>query len=383
MGPVIGVIAVLIYVGVLGVIIFFAIRWSRSILQKKQDIVTADLAAQGAKVGTEATGGGLYVGNDVPFELDGVQVVTNVRYVSRSYVRANLKVATPPMPWVTVLPEKAVDKWGKVIGLNREVQTGDQPFDDLAYVDSNESDETVMRLLAPEVRTAVSALLAMGFKVQFSPRGVEAFQVLHAFTTLKDFQWGAAGRALVALSKVVPAFGEVKSTAPGGKKATALVVGVLGVSFAGFLGAAFLGDQLGNSLDGFVALGVVLSAGLVLWTGMLFVLAALVRGQSNAIRWLIFAAVVSIFGLPSFGGVFALWLNQKLDDAPPTTQQTRVFKKYSSKNGQSFTVDGWDGVAGRPNIGSCWKHYQQYQVGDTVTLTLHPGAFGVRWVEKL
>ncbi|MFT3713093.1 MAG: hypothetical protein QM817_36020 [Archangium sp.] len=383
MGPAIAVAVVAVYAAVLAVIITLAFRWSRSILEKKQDIVSADLAAQGGKVGAAAKSGGLYVGSDVPVEIDGKQIITNVRYVSRSYVRANLKVTGHALPWVTVYPEKGVDKWGKVIGLNKEVQTGDPLFDEMAYVDSLENEESVKRLLAPDVRAAVGALLALGFKVQFSAAGIDAFQVLHAFTTLKDFQWGAAGRALVALEKVVPRFEGVSPTAPGSKKAVALVVGILAVTAAGFIGAAALGDQLGSSLDGVASLGLVLAAALVLWTVMLFGLAALVRGQSNAMRWLVTAAVISLFGVPVFGGTCAVWLNQALDDAPATTQETQIFRKYSSKNGQSFTVNGWDGQPGRPSIDSCWKHYQQYQVGDTVTLTIHPGKFGIRWAEKL
>ena len=371
------------YAALMFVIIKYATRSSRNLLDTKQDVLTAGLASSGAKL-TTTTPGGLYAGSDVAFELDGKQLITNVRYVSRSFVRANLKVKTHPLPWVTVFPEAAVERFGKLIGLAREVQTGDQGFDELAYVDSAEAEETVKRLLDPGVRAAVSTLLRLGFKVQFSPAGVEAFKVLPALRKLEDFAAGEAGRALLALSAVVGHFEGVPLKQPGSPKAVLLTLGVFALSSAAFIGSVALGDGLGTALNGLAALGVVLLAGAVTWSVGLLTLAAVVRGQSNAMRWLIYGAVLSVIGLPAFGGTFALWLNQRLDSAPTTAQQTTIVRKHSSNRyGQSFTVEGWEGVAGRPSIDTCWKHYQQYQVGDTVTLTLHPGAFGLAWAEQL
>lgn len=379
-------VGIALAIGLYALVMFAIIKWasksSSKLLDKKQDVVSAGLTSAGAKQ-RATTRGGLYVGSDVVFELDGKEVITNVRYVSRSYMRANLKVKTGPLPWVTVYPEEGVDRFGKVIGLNREVQTGDQVFDDKAYVDSLESDEVVLRLLEPGVRDAVLVLVGLGFKVQFSPVGVEAFKVVPAISELKDFQSGPATRALFALAAVVGRFEGVAAKAPGSTKSTVLLFAVLALTAATFIGAFALSDGLGNSLNGFAALLLVSVAGAVTWGLTLFGLAALVRGQSNAMRWMIIVTVLTVFGVPWCGGTFALWLNQRLDSGPTTTQQTVIFKKYSTDSGRSFTVDGWDGVAGRPSVGTSKATYEQRQVGDTVTLTIHPGAFGLRWVENL
>ncbi|MBL8913546.1 MAG: hypothetical protein JNM17_22795 [Archangium sp.] len=375
-------VGVAVYAGVIAVIIKLARRSSSSMLDKKQDVVSAGLSAAGAKQGA-TTPGGLYVGNDVVFSLEGREVITNVRFVSRSYVRANVKVKTQALPWITVYPEEGVDRFGKVIGLNREVQTGDKVFDDKAYIDSLETDDVVRGVLQPNVRDAVLVLLGHGFKVQFSPAGVEAFKVVPAMSQLKDFQSAEAARTLLALSTMLTGVQGTTTRAPGSTKSIVLLLLVFAISTAGFIGAFALNDGLGNSLNGFAAFLLVMCVGALTWALTLLGLAAVVRGQSNAMRWMIISTVLTLLGVPWCGGSFALWLNQRLDSGPTTTQQTTIFKKYSSDSGRSFTVNGWDGVAGRPSIGATRATYEARQVGDTVTLTIHPGAFGLRWVENL
>ena len=116
-----------------------------------------------------------------------------------------------------------MDRFGKLLGVNREVQTGDAEFDRQCYVDSPESDEVVKRLLAPPaVRSGISALLKLGFRVQTSTRGLEAYQVVSAYAKLRDFSSGEGAQRLLELADVMPPFDGVSPRPPGRDRNLAL-----------------------------------------------------------------------------------------------------------------------------------------------------------------
>jgi len=200
------VVGVALYLGGAAGILWLVPRSSRNLLDRKQAALTAGLQSAGAS-SRGTTEGGLYQGTDVSFELGGREVISNVRFVSESWVRANLRVKTGPLPWAIFSAERAVDRFGKLLGVNREVQTGDAEFDRQCYVDSPESDEVVKRLLAPPaVRSGISALLKLGFRVQTSTRGLEAYQVVSAYAKLRDFSSGEGAQRLLELADVMPPF---------------------------------------------------------------------------------------------------------------------------------------------------------------------------------
>lgn len=71
-------------------------------------------------------------------------------------------LAVRPMA-IHLRAEQAADVDAKRTGINREVQTGDAPFDAAVYVSSPGDDEAVLgAVLGPDVRRGAAALLALG-----------------------------------------------------------------------------------------------------------------------------------------------------------------------------------------------------------------------------
>ena len=74
--------------------------------------------------------------------------------------RGEARPVIPYLPSLMLRSETALDRTGKQLGLNRELQTGDPNFDEAVYVESNASDEELQTVLAsPRLRQAVMTLL--------------------------------------------------------------------------------------------------------------------------------------------------------------------------------------------------------------------------------
>ena len=69
------------------------------------------------------------------------------------------------LPRMKLRPERGADRFGKKLRLNREVQTGDAPFDNAVYIESTADDDEVLAMLAsPRVRRAVLQLFSLGVR---------------------------------------------------------------------------------------------------------------------------------------------------------------------------------------------------------------------------
>jgi len=114
--------------------------------------------------------------------------------------------------------------------------------------------------------------------------------------------------------------------------------------------------------------------------GALVALAA-VAVDAEYRRWPAFLLTWAIMGLPwSFGVVSEL--NAELDRGPRQEFETQVIDKHMStgKNRSWYlTVAGWGPVRdpGDERVGRGF--YEQTNVGDTVCVSIKPGAFGWRW----
>ncbi len=73
-------------------------------------------------------------------------------------------------PAIIMRRETRNDRFGKRLGLNREIQTGDAPFDEAVYLETDSPEEDVRLTLAGEgVHEAVRKLLTSGVsRVQLS-----------------------------------------------------------------------------------------------------------------------------------------------------------------------------------------------------------------------
>ena len=122
--------------------------WSRSIPRRSRPCSARASRALGAKKTGESAEASA-AGTDVHYEFGGGRKGDGQRRVREPQLRERPRCASTPGHCRTRCssPKAVVDRFGKVIGLNREVQTGDQAFDDACYVDTSEDDAVVKRLL--------------------------------------------------------------------------------------------------------------------------------------------------------------------------------------------------------------------------------------------
>lgn len=383
--PVLGlVLGFAAYFAFLGGIIYLAVRWSRSILQRKSDALGASLSAMGARLVGTAERGGLYTGREAEFELAGRRVFVNAYYVSRSFVRVNLRMPAGPMPWVTLYPEGAFQRLGKTLGINREVQLGDAAFDDAVYVDAAEkSDDHVRALLAPPaVRSALRELLALGYKVEFSPKGVAAFQVIYASMAVDGTHAPQIAAALQRIVDAAPRF-EAGALTPArgffGTGPMAVIAAGVGAGVALMVVGGTMLDR-GEALDASAA-APMLAAGGALWVAFVVGLLFAVRGTSSAFAKLLVGAFIGLVTLPAGAAVMLGGLNRALDASPAEVHAVTVRRVY----GRSHTlyVDSWRAGRDEEQLTTTHEFFERVHVGNRVEVRVRAGRFGWPWVEPL
>lgn len=372
------------YLAFLGGIIYFAVRWSRTILGRKSDALANALAATGARhVGT-AEKGGLYTGREAEFELAGRRLFVNAYYVSRSFVRVDLRAPAGPMPWVTLYPEGAFQRLGKTLGINREVQLGDAAFDDAVYVDAAETnDDHVRALLAPPaVRAALRELLSLGYKVEFSPKGVSAFQVIPASARADGTHAPQIAAALGRIVDAAPRFDAAALTPTRGffgAGPLAVIAAGVGAGLALIAVGGVLTDS-SEALDTSAA-GPMLAAGGALWVAYVAGLLLAVRGTSSAFAKLLLGALFGLITLPAGAATTLGGLNRALDASPAEVHAVTVRRVY----GRSHTlyVDSWRPGRDEERLTTSHGFFGRVRAGDRVEVRAHPGRFGWPWVEPL
>jgi hypothetical protein len=286
-----------------------------------------------------------------------------------------------------VIPEGLVDRVGKSLGLNREVQTGDQAFDDAAYIDTIEEDEPVKRVLegAP-VRQGILGLLSAGYKVQLSVRGLEAFQLIPYGTEPDVSRVGDATAQLSQIAAALPTLD--RSTFKGS-------IPFLKLRIVGFMLMWIPLILVGGLLDGLTHSpgartlntdhkGLIVGLGaLAAYLSYVVVLAGWLRGHSYAFRALLVAAGFGLLGAPLCGVIGVLALNQGLDSSPAEERVATVTRTSKYKGDCRFSVSAWDGSSREESLPVKCKHLPQLAKGTEVHLRVHPGALGVPWIEPI
>jgi hypothetical protein len=383
MDPRVGVaIGIAGYLALIGLIAVWAVRRSRRKLDERVDGIAAAVAASGGKRVRESRLSH-YRSKSVECEADGKRMWIEAYAISRDYVRVNYRLPTDtPLPHIRIHRERGLDRFGKRIRLNREVQTGDAEFDAAAYIDSRDRDEDVLAVLGhADTRAAVRELLSLGYAIEFSRRGIETYQIVHALRPT-DTETSARAAALSArLARHMPSF-HVSQLVPQrdwtDRKAQA--VGMATACAAVFLvGGAAAMNAHGATIEPRAQLMAV-GIGAAVYFLLMVALTMRLRGRSDALGNLILAALFGAGAVPLGIGGLVLWLNARLDHNPPRAVVTTVTS--IARKGNSISVESWRGT--RPERVPVDRPLKRsLKPGDHVRVQSHPGAFGWEWAEAV
>ncbi len=376
-------LGVVAYAGFLAAVIWLSVKWSAQNIKKRTAALLEGLPA--AKQIGETKKPTLYRGAETEYDVGGRRVIISTYYQNRSFIRASLRVPGGPYPFVTVFPEGRVERLGKALGLNREVQSGDKEFDDLAYLDTVDTEQNVQRLVeSAAVRAAMSDLLKLGFKVQTSDEGVEAFQLLSAREKLDASRAAEAIAVLGRLADTLPTFAGVSLQPSRSGRRLGLGLTLVFSWILGFIALALTSDAVSRTVDAGESVLVFLFGGGLAWLLYVIALVVGVRGKSYAMRTVLVGGFVGMLGIPGGGGGLVHWLNQKLDESAATERPRVVLQHKRLKNDCRLIVESWH--PGGEQLRLFFKHDrgdEQPQAGSLVTVRTHPGAFGLEWIEPI
>ena len=305
---------------------------------------------------------------------------------------------------ITLRLERELDRLGKRLGINREVQTGHDAFDRAIYIESSASDDTILRALSgTAVRAAVLSLLESGgvFKSVMIGAGASDNQngVISAdVDTGALSQFPAVWRGLSDIARVADAFGIVAGPADGpygrGRGMAERLVPAqpmrwirttvaTGVAAAfGILALALPTRTTLDALPSYLGVG----AGVVAWVIAVAVLVVFFRGRSTSLRTVIAFSLGYLVLLP-FGAKVFQRINADADGGRAQKHRgvARVVVQRKGPNVVRLDVL-WR--AGTPNVtvGEGDVHGGLFfpSSGDRdVIVTTHPGAFGAEWISDI
>jgi hypothetical protein len=367
--------AVIAVVIVLGYLAFAAtlLGWMRGRLRRRAEAGARALEATGARVRpVEMTAGWGGMVASAPFVLDGVEARYAVRQYGRDFIAQSVVLPHAPLPAVLVRAERGIDRFGKRLGLNREVQTGDADFDAAAYVETSAPDEIVRGFFA-DVRMceATRALLTLGYALELSAQGLAATRVRGFYA---DFEAPEVATVLRALAAVRGALPEVDPALAGTTKRW-VPWGAFAVLFGGYavIGASTEGHPLwdpSNAATGFVF-------GAVAWVAYLLAVGAVFRGRSDGLRRALVYGFVGALVVPFLGALTALAVNVALDGGAAESRDAVVLR---TGRGHHVTIRT---DAGRVSVPVSSEFADVLRPGSRVRVRCHPGALGWAWIEAV
>ncbi|MBS2017715.1 MAG: hypothetical protein JST00_32860 [Deltaproteobacteria bacterium] len=265
-----------------------------------------------------------------------------------------ISIGAPIAPYEIVFRhEGALDRAGKQLRVNHEVQTGDEAFDRDVYIETDGLDDDVRRLLSEgRVRDPIRAIVTE--KVDRLILGgdplVEGNLLRVSFGTKAFGEVESLRRALVALARLAEELAEPTQASPyrGGARTEALapakrsrigrglvlVTICIAANLAGWWGVGF---DATPPTHGWSAFGAGCAGGVVAWLALVVGAGALLRGRSTSLRYVV---VFALAAAPTVlaGGRIAERENAALDTSPHRTVKGTAIFRSRSKGGPAREV---------------------------------------------
>ncbi len=291
------------------------------------------------------------------------------------------------LPHVVFRKESKRDRFGKRLGLNREVQTGDERFDSLVYVESNASDEDVTAIVSiPEVRESILDLLELGCSFVGLNHQRHSI-ILHWFDTKKGNPMSSSGLEHLlddvhALAGRLPPFSRLGRPRKLPRGAGILIANAL--LFALMIPIVLIGRQYPPIGDGPGPIGTLVAA--VAFVAVIIPTWLRVRGRATGLRFLFWNGLVMLVGYPLLA-IFALYIVNGAFTESMREQTSTVVRKWSTTSDNSTSyyirVEPWPPHEESPRLRIPRPVWRGLDRGNEVTLRVGGGALGYEWFDEV
>jgi len=304
----------------------------------------------------------------------------------KSTITLQIKAEKPNLPDVEMRKESGTDRFGKRIGLNYELQTGDRLFDDHVFVVCGRDNTVLDRLLEPDaVRKGILFVLKSGFdRIAFGKHGFTAHKLCGSSFAITQQQFEEILAALEMIEQALPEFrpGEIRYQT---FKPFGLVGVALGVSGITGLVLLIAGSTQFPTLDNALHFSSV-GAGVLVWLVTVFLAGRFLRGKPDAFRAWIMGTILGLGIAPVLCIGIALVVNGWLDTSPPVTHTALIQNMQTVRNKNSRTyylyVKSWRPTESTLKIKVPANYYLQRSIGKNATISTKKGHWGWEWVSS-
>lgn len=299
-------------------------------------------------------------------------------------VFAALRPDAAELPPIVLRAEDALDRGGKALGINNELQLGDPGFDAAVYIESEAPAGLVAKVLAtPAVRASAQALVGGPSREVRLGEGRVTIRLEAA--QLEEAALPAVREALAHLRALagalavpgdMPTRAELVRRRPVGHVFGLAVVWLVTLALAVVLQPPQV-----------LAWGPVLAAlglGVGLWLVVCVGLALVLRGAADSLRWLVLSAGLFVTTTPFAGMKLALHANAALDGGAATVARHAVTVIDRSETRVVLEIAGLAGEErARVTVRLDMVDGTLPEVLESAELTTRPGALGWTWLAGL
>lgn len=294
------------------------------------------------------------------------------------------------LPRIHARRETSLDRVGKRIGLNREVEVGDPGFDARVYLETDETDALVQKALeAPKTRAALEVLLGGEHPYAHVGPGAVAVRLGRGDGTppgREDVDQSL--EALGAFADAAPAVDAADIPPPGRKPGDVMLVGTL----AAFVVSLFAMYALPIGYVDYRSPLLPRDQHTALaWTsGAWFLLVPItwfwVRGHSRSFRNFLGVVLLGFFPLVVLGTEALFLMNALLDRGVAAEHEVPVTRRRSSarkSDHRYLYIPWWQAPGGELELEVSAATFRGLHDGDVVSVRARTGAFGWPWAENI
>ncbi len=298
--------------------------------------------------------------------------------------------AVPSRPTVLLRLETGSDKLGKLLRINRELQTGDLEFDRRVYVESDASDAEVLAALGgPRAHAAFVRLLELGpAYVLINGHDTAAVSAAYDRVALAPLEAGPLAEIALRVADVADALPASEGPVDPPhllrrpSSLVALVVLVVGLG-ATAVQVAYSVYPVCDRRD----VRPVVVAAVVPWFLAVVGAARVVRGRPTSFRSFVLLAVALAVATPLFSVAGAVMVNGGVDTSPPQDRSPTVLvmQEKHGRHGTDYLLElaPWRPGARAVEVSVKQPFYASLHVGAPVRLVTHRGAFGWEWWQHI